>query len=144
MSRMWEQTEQSRAMIGRLRLWAAGAVLAIAAAQPSAAQEPGGMVLWDQHIATATNQMLLSDRPCQRNPYENAGHSCVENQLNLSFDRGARILSILDELALLVNDARSVDVDRSLDQRARLRFNARIATLTHDEAEVHLTLGLQF
>lgn len=130
-------------MIEQLRVWGVGAVLAIAGAQPAPAQEPGGVVLWDQHIATAVNQMLLSDQACRRNPYQNIGRSCVENELNLGLER-PRITSALDELVLFVDDARNVDVDRKLDDRAKLRFNARIATLTHNEAEIQLTIGIEF
>jgi hypothetical protein len=122
----------------------AGAALVMAAIQPAQAQEPRGVVLWDQHIATAMNQMLLSDQACRRNPYDNIGRSCVENQLNLSLDRGPQILSTLDELALFVNDARNVDVNRKLDDRASIHFNAKLATLTHNEAEIQLKLSIQF
>lgn len=122
----------------------AGAALVMAAIQPAQAQEPRGVVLWDQHIATAVNQMLLSDQACRRNPYENIGRSCVETELNLSLDRRPRTLSTLDELALFVDDARDVDVDRKLDDRTRVRFNAKVATLTHNEAEVQLKLSIEF
>jgi len=131
-------------MIAQLRLLTAGAALVMAAIQPAPAQEPRGVVLWDQHIAMAMNQMLLSDQPCRRNPYENIGRSCVENELNLSLDRRPRPLSALDELALFVDDARDVDVDREFDDRTRIHFNAKVATLTHDEAEIQLKVSLEF
>lgn len=131
-------------MIGQLRLIGMGAALAMATVQPAPAQQPGQVVLWDQHIATAMNQMLLSDRACQRNPYQNVGRSCVETELNLSFERRPRPSSTLDELVLFVDDARNVDVERSLDDRAKLHFNAKLATLTHNEAEVQLLLAVRF
>lgn len=131
-------------MIGQLRLIGMGVALAIATVQPVPAQERGEVVLWDQHIATAMNQMLLSDRACQRNPYQNIGRSCVENEINLSLDGGPRVRTTLDELVLFVDDARNVDVDRELDQRTKVKFNAKVATLTHNEAEVRFSVGIQF
>ena len=119
------------------------AVVLAASGAPAAAQG-GAVVLWDQHIASAMNELLLSDEGCRGGPYAASRQACLGHQLNLSFERHPFYVTTLDQIALFVDRHRDLKVNKEIRPGTELKLNARLTNVYNEEAEVRLKLEIRF
>jgi hypothetical protein len=118
--------------------------LVLAGARPALAQDDV-ITLWDQHIASAMNEMLTGDDPCRFGPYFIYRQTCVTNQLNITLERDPfERLTLLDRVAILVYKYKDLNLDQRIASGTELKFKASLANIYQQEAQVHLTLRFTF
>ncbi len=113
------------------------------AAGPAAAQG-GGMVLWDQHFAVSMNELLISDDDCRQGPYRLYRQTCVGNELNITLEREDRHQTLLDRVALFVHRYKDLNLNQELRPGTGIKLKAKLSNLYKQEAEVRVTLRIQF
>lgn len=102
------------------------------------------MVLWDRHVARSMNEALLSDDNCRYGPYRLYRQTCVGNELNISLERQERYDTLLDEVAVMVHRYRDLNLKRDIRPGTRIRFKARLSNIYKQEADIRLSLRVQF
>jgi hypothetical protein len=113
-------------------------------AKPAAAQGPG-MILWDQHIATAMREALLSDSVCRQSPYDVNRPVCGSRDFSLTIDRDAyRHLHAIDRLAIFVDQIKDIDVDTEIEPGTEFKLKAKMSNIYRQEAEIRLRLDIEF
>jgi hypothetical protein len=118
--------------------------LVLAGARPALAQDDV-ITLWDQHIASAMNEMLTGDDPCRYGPYFIYRQTCVTNQLNITLERDPfERLTLLDRMAILVYKYKDLNLDQRVASGTELKFKLSLANVYQQEARAHLTLRLTF
>jgi hypothetical protein len=128
------------------RLLATSLLLALVLAGPRPALAQDGVItLWDQHIASAMNEMLTGDDQCRFGPYFIYRQTCITNQLNITLERDPfERLTLLDRVAILVYKYRDLNLDQRIASGTELKFKASLANLYQQEARVHLSLRFTF
>lgn len=113
-------------------------------AGPATAQGQG-MILWDQHIALAMNEALISDQVCRQSPYDLNRPICGSREFNLTIDRDAyRYLHVLDRLAIFVDRVKDIDVNTEIEPGTEFKLKAKMANVYKLESEVLVRLEIQF
>jgi hypothetical protein len=113
-------------------------------AEPAVAQGPG-MILWDQHIATAMNEALLSDRVCRQSPYDVNRPICGSRDFNLTIDRRTyQHLHVVDRLAIFVDQIKDIDLDTEIEPGTEFKLKAKLSNVYKQEAEIRLRLDIEF
>ena len=113
-------------------------------ASPAAAQN-GGVVLWDLHLAGNMNELLVSDDSCREGPYRLYRQTCVGNELNISLERGGEHDETwLDRVVVFVHRYKDLNLDRDLSPATRFKVKAKLSNIYQQEAEVRVTLRVQF
>jgi hypothetical protein len=126
------------------RITGAWLVLLCCLAGPSAAQS-ASMVLWDQHIAMAMNEALLSDSVCRQSPYDVNRPVCGSRDINLTIDRKAyQYLHVVDRLAIFVDRVKDVNIDTEIEPGTEFKLRARLSNVYKQEAEIRLRLDIEF
>jgi hypothetical protein len=119
-------------------------MLALSGARPALAQE-NVITLWDQHIASAMNEMLISDDQCRFGPYVLYRQTCVTNQLNITLERDPfQRLTLLDRVAILVYKYRDLNLDQQIARNTELKFKLSLANIYQQEARAYVSLRFNF
>jgi hypothetical protein len=119
-------------------------MLTLAGARPALAQD-SVITLWDQHIASAMNEMLIGDDQCRFGPYFIYRQTCVTNQLNITLERDPfQRLTLLDRVAILVYKYRDLNLDQQLSSNTELKFKLSLANIYQQEAQAYVTLRFNF
>jgi hypothetical protein len=113
-------------------------------AEPAAAQG-AGMILWDQHIATAMNEALLSDRVCRQSPYDVNRPVCGSRDFSLTIDRQAyHHMHVVDRLAIFVDRIKDIDLDTEIEPGTEFKLKAKMSNIYKQEAEIRVRLDIEF
>jgi hypothetical protein len=119
-------------------------MLTLTGARPALAQD-NVITLWDQHIASAMNEMLIGDNQCRFGPYFIYRQTCITNQLNITLERDPfERLTMLDRVAILVYKYRDLNLDQQLATNTELKFKLSLANIYQQEARAHLSLRFTF
>jgi hypothetical protein len=128
------------------RLFATSLLLAfvLAGPRPALAQE-NVITLWDQHIASAMNEMLIGDDQCRLGPYFIYRQTCVTNQLNITLEPDPfQRLTLLDRVAILVYKYRDLNLDQQIAKNTELKFKLSLANIYQQEAQAYVSLRFNF
>ncbi len=110
-------------------------------ARPALA-EPSLAFGWDLTVAPAGTGAEVTD-DCRVNPYAPYRRGCPD-QLNARPDRYGEHLNILDQLLLLANRYKDMNLERNVRPNAQLKFNLGLVDLYEQEAKARLSLRIQF
>jgi hypothetical protein len=124
-------------------LLAATAAALLLGAGPVFAQG-AAIILWDRQIATAMNDLLLSDDPCYRTLTPVARASCARMQLNAAIERHEFHLTTLDQVALLLHRAGNLNFEQNMGSGTKVRLRANLSNVYRESAEVKLTFSFRF
>lgn len=111
----------------------------------SATAQGQGMVLWDQHIALAMNEALISDQVCRQSPYDVNRPICGSREFHLTIDRELyRHLHVIDRLAIFVDQVKDIDVDTEIEPGTEFKLRAKMANVYRLESEILVRLEIEF
>lgn len=126
-------------MSKQLRLMVVAGAMTALAASPAAADR---LILWDQHIATAMSDSLISESVCRGGPHAAPSPHCAGGK---PLDtRHHRALTALDEMVLFVHRSKKLDMKREFGDRTRLKFDAELDDVLQPEATLRLELKIRF
>jgi hypothetical protein len=111
-------------------------------AQP-ALGEPAQTFAWDLSVAPATDDAGNGEQPCRDNPYALYHRGCPD-QLNPRPERFAEHLNILDQLLLLADRYKDVNLEDDIRPNAKLKFTMGLLNLYEQEAKARLELRIRF
>ena len=126
-------------MLDRVQLTLAAAALLLSVQGVARAES---LVLWDQHIASAMRDSLVSDSICRGGPHSAFPNGCVGgDQVAFgSYDR----LTALDQLALFVHRNQKLKFKHSLSSRTQVKFDAKMDNVLDPEATFRVQLKIRF
>lgn len=112
-------------------------------ARPAAAESPGSFV-WRLNLAPELDEPGVDDDACRANPYALYRRGCPD-ELNTGPERpDSRRLSPLDQLLLLADRYKALNLDTEIGQRARLKFNFGLIDLYQREAQARISIRVWF
>ncbi len=117
------------------------ALLVLIAAKPGAAAG-ARIVIWSEPIAAALSE-TATDGTC-RGPSAGAlDHGCAERALNHRRTPFVAV-SLLDDIAFLVNRVTNVAVDEKISDNIKVEFIARTTDVVDQEVEARLYLKFEW
>jgi hypothetical protein len=112
-------------------------------AQPAAAANNLSIAL-DLSVAPTLDPGTAENDACPPNPYVLARRGCV-NDLNFAGGRtDSPRLSSLDQLLLLANRLKDLNLDRDIRPNTQLKFTFGLVNLYEQEAKARLALRIRF
>ena len=125
---------------------AVGLLLLLCSVMPSpATAQPRDVILWDQHIASAMHEALLSDQVCRQSPYSIDRPICGSRSFDLSIRQPITPnMHAIDRLAILVHRFKDINLDTEIEPGTEFKLKAKVANVYRHEAEIRLTLQIEF
>ena len=111
-------------------------------ATPAVATE-GGIVLWNERIAASLDDVVAEDGSCRGGTERALNHGCVERALNRT-RKPFVVVSLLDEIALMVVRYTNPTFDQSIGSHAKIEFAAQSPNIISDKIEAHVYLKFQW
>jgi hypothetical protein len=123
--------------------WSILALSSLLLARPAAA-EPAPLFAWDLSVAPATSVAGSAGEPCLANPYALFRRGCAD-ELNVDLERSnTQRLSTLDQLVLLADRYKSLNLDTDVEPNTKLKFTIGLINLYQQDAQARLTLRIRF
>jgi hypothetical protein len=97
----------------------------------------------DLRITPETDDAELADGPCHSNPHAVYQPGCPD-QLNDHAGRYGPHLNILDQLLLLADRYKDVNLQSDIRSNAKLKFTMGLIDLYEEEAKARLELRIRF
>jgi hypothetical protein len=111
-------------------------------ARPALA-ESGPSFAWDLSIAPLSDEIGPSDGNCRDNPYALYQRGCPD-QLNAHPERYGERMNILDQLLLLADRYKDMNLERQIRPSTQLKFTMGLVNLYEQEAQARLALRIRF
>ena len=125
-------------------IWIFSIFLLATVAQPAAARAQG-LIVSDQHIASAANNSLMVNEACRPSPYARFRQTCVSNQLNITLERSPfEKLTFLDHIALFVYKHRNVATTQQLMPGIKFKIGVNLSNVYQQEAKLEARLGVRW
>ena len=125
-------------------IWIFGIVLLATIAQPAAARAQG-LIVSDQHIASAAHNSLMVNEACRPSPYARFRQTCVSNQLNITLERSPfEKLTFLDHIALFVHKHRNVTTTQQIMPGIKFRLGVNLSNVYEQEAKLEARLRIRW
>ena len=111
-------------------------------ARPALA-EPAVAFAWDLRVTPPSEPTEGSDQTCRANPYAFYQRGCPD-QLNASPERYGDHLNILDQLLVLADHYKDMNLERQIRPSAQLKFTMGLVNVYEQEAQARLQLRIRF
>ncbi len=111
-------------------------------AWPALAQ-PSPAMGWDLRVAPAGHEADITDDDCRVNPYALYQRGCPD-QLNARPQPYGEHLNILDQLLIVANHYKDMNLERKVRPNAELKLTVGLMNLYQEEAKARLSLRIQF
>jgi hypothetical protein len=117
------------------------ALALLSVARPAWA-ESGLALGWDLSVAPPADGTQGGDA-CRDNPYALYGRGCPD-QLNPHPERYGEHLNILDQLLVVADHYKDMNLQTEVRSNAQLKFTMGLVNLYEQEAQARLSLRIQF
>jgi hypothetical protein len=98
---------------------------------------------WDLNVASPAEGAQGLEDGCRANPYALYGRGCPD-QLNPHPERYADHLNILDQLLVVADHYKDMNLQTNVRSNAQLKFTMGLVNLYEQEAQARLSLRIQF
>jgi hypothetical protein len=105
--------------------------------------EPSLALGWDLSIGSPVDGTQGGGDICRDNPYALYGRGCPD-QLNPHPERYGDHLNILDQLLVVANHYKDMNLQTKVRSNAQLKFTMGLVNLYEQEAQARLSLKIQF
>jgi hypothetical protein len=126
-------------MNSRLFILALGLLLL---ARPALA-ESGPSFALDLRLASPGDELEPTDGICRDNPYALYQRGCPD-QLNAHPERYGERMNILDQLLVLADRYKDMNLERQIRPSTQLKFTMGLVNLYEQEAQARLALRIRF
>ena len=110
---------------------------------PPAYAEPSQSFAWDLSVGPESAPSEYADGPCRANPYALYRRGCPD-ELNPGPERSPERLSTLDQLLLLADHYKDMNLERNIRPNAKLKFTVGLVNLYEQEAQTRLSFRIRF
>jgi hypothetical protein len=98
---------------------------------------------WDLNVASPADGADDRDLPCRANPYALHGRGCPD-PLNLHPERYGEHMNILDQLLVLADRYKDMNLQTKVSSNAQLRFTVGLVNVYEQEAQARLSFRIRF
>ncbi len=98
---------------------------------------------WDLSVAPAGDEAEATSGVCRANPYALYRRGCPD-ELNVHPERYAEHINILDQLLLLADHYKDMNLERHIRPNTELKFTVGLVNLYEQEAQARLSLRIRF
>jgi hypothetical protein len=103
----------------------------------------GGIVLWNDGIAAALNDVVMADAVCRYTPGRGLNHHCFKLELNRSRTPFV-VVTLLDEIVLMIDRYANPAVGGTIARGASFEFAAHSTNLFTEGIEARLSLKIEW
>ena len=111
-------------------------------ARPALA-EPGLAFAWDLRVTPPSQETESGDQTCRANPYALYQRGCPD-PLSVGQERQAEHLNILDQLLLLADRYKDMNLERQIRPSTQLKVTMGLVNVYEQEAQARLSLRIRF
>jgi hypothetical protein len=112
-------------------------------ARPGWAESLPLPMAWDLNVASPADDAAGGGELCRANPYALYGRGCPD-QLNPHPERYGEHLNILDQLLVIADHYKDMNLQAKVRSNAQLKFTMGLVNLYEQEAQARLSLRIQF